>query len=112
MTHRVTVRLGSSPGSGVSESSSLLQVTLFRTTADPWALVRSSVQLQPLVTSPGQAAGVSRDPEPDSRTSSSISSNTRPGSGVPTPGTVMVLIGLPSAVPLSSHVSTRPDELE
>lgn len=102
MTYKVTVWLGSRPDSGVSESSSLPQLTLFRTVWVEWALERSSVQLQPLMMSPEQA-WVSLDSEADNRTSIS---NRRPRSGMPTPGTTIVLISLTSAVPLSSHFST------
>lgn len=55
-THSVTVRLGRRLASGVSVSSSLLQLTLFRTPGAVWAFMRSSMQLQPLVRSPGQAS--------------------------------------------------------
>lgn len=55
MTYKVTVPLGSRPGSGVSERSSLSQLTLFRYGVVAWALERSSVQLQPVMMSPEHA---------------------------------------------------------
>lgn len=94
-THRVTVLLGSKPGSGSSVSSPLLQLTLIPTAWTLCSLGRSSAQLQPLVeaSSPGQAW--------ESLGNRSSISTRRPGSrGMPTPGANIVLrLDLTSAAP-------------
>lgn len=94
-THRVTVLLGSKPGSGSSVSSPLLQLTLIPTAWTLCSLGRSSAQLQPLVeaSSPGQA-WLSLGNR------SSISTRRPSSRGMPTPGANIVLrLDLTSAAP-------------
>lgn len=78
-TYRVTVLLGSRLGSGGSDRSSLLQLTLLPTAWTPWLLERSSVQLQPPVDAMGPGQTTCARPGSKGNTNRSSISTRRAG---------------------------------